>query len=175
MVNKVKTYGKSSLNVAACGGIADNGSMVRIDVFHVEDDGYYFIPIYTADTVKAELPRKAVVQGAAVNDWKDMKDTDFLFSLYAGDLIRIKAKKPIGLQLTSKDASGEPELQRKEWMLYYVGAGISTGSITVTTHDRKYQKGSLGVKTLLSIEKYEVDPLGEYHKVHIPEKRQTFR
>ena len=175
VVNKVKTYGKSSLNVAACGGIADNGSMVRIDVFHVEDDGYYFIPIYTADTVKAELPRKAVVQGAAVNDWKDMKDTDFLFSLYAGDLIRIKAKKPIGLQLTRKDASGEPELQRKEWMLYYVGAGISTGSITVTTHDRKYQKGSLGVKTLLSIEKYEVDPLGEYHKVHIPEKRQTFR
>lgn len=56
-----------------------------------------------------------------------------------------------------------------------VGTGISTGSITVTTHDRKYQKGSLGVKTLLSIEKYKVDPLGEYHKVHIPEKRQTFR
>lgn len=175
VVNKVKTYGKSSLNVAACGGIADNGGMVRIDVFHVEDDGYYFIPIYTADTVKAELPQRAVVAYAAAEDWKEMRDSDFLFSLYAGDLIKIKAKKPIGLQLTNKDASGEPELQRKEWMLYYVGAGISTGSITVTTHDRKYQKGSLGVKTLLSIEKYEVDPLGEYHKVHIPEKRQAFR
>lgn len=175
VVNKVKTYGKSSLNVAACGGIADNGGMVRIDVFHVEDDGYYFVPIYTADTVKDVLPQKAVVAYTAAEDWKEMKDSDFLFSLYAGDLIKITSKKPVGLQLVSKEASGEPELQRKKWMLYYVSAGISTGSITVTTHDRKYQKGSLGVKTLLSIEKYEVDPLGEYHRVHTPEKRQTFR
>ena len=174
VVNKVKTYGKSSLNVAACGGIADNGGMVRIDVFYVEDDGYYFVPVYTADTVKMQLPQKAVVQGAAVDGWKEMRDADFLFSLYAGDLIKVMAKKPIRLQLANKDASGEPELQRKEWMLYYVGASISTGAITVTTHDRKYQKGSLGVKTLLSVEKYEVDPLGEYHKVHTPEKRQTF-
>ncbi len=148
--------------------------MVRIDVFYVEDDGYYFVPVYTADTVKMQLPQKAVVQGAAVDGWKEMRDADFLFSLYAGDLIKVMAKKPIRLQLANKDASGEPELQRKEWMLYYVGASISTGAITVTTHDRKYQKGSLGVKTLLSVEKYEVDPLGEYHKVHTPEKRQTF-
>lgn len=175
VVNKVKTYGKSNLNVAACGGIADNGGMVRIDVFYVEDDGYYFIPIYTADTVKAQLPQKAVVANTAAEDWKEMRDSDFLFSLYSGDLIKIKAKKPIGLQLTNKEASGEPKVQRDEWMLYYVSAGISTGSITVTTHDRRYQKGSLGLKTLLSIEKYEVDPLGEYHKVRIPEKRQTFR
>lgn len=175
VVNKVKTYGKSSLNVAACGGIADNGGMVRIDVFHVEDDGYYFVPIYTADTVRERLPQKAVTRDVPAQDWKEMRDSDFLFSLYAGDLIKIKSKQPVSLQLTDKESSGEPELRRKEWMLYYVGAGIATASITVTTHDRKYQKGSLGVKTLLSIEKYEVDPLGEFHKVHIPETRQTFR
>lgn len=175
VVNKVKTYCKSNLNVPACGGVANNGSMVRIDVFHVEDDGYYFIPIYTADTVKAELPQKAVVCYTPAEDWKEMRDSDFLFSLYSGDLIKIKARKPIGLQLANKDATGELELLSKEWLLYYTGANISTGAITVTTHDRKYQKGSLGVKTLLSIEKYEVDPLGEYHKVRLPEKRQTFR
>lgn len=66
----MKTYGKSSLNVAACGGIADNGGMVRIDAFYVEDDGYYFVPVYTAGTVKMQLPQKAVAQGAAVDDWK---------------------------------------------------------------------------------------------------------
>ena len=149
--------------------------MVRIDVFHVEDDGYYFVPVYTADTVKEILPQKAVVAYTEAGDWKEMRDADFLFSLYAGDLIKVIAKKPIGLQLTNKEADGQPELQRKEWMLYYTSANISTGAIAVTTHDRKYQKGSLGVKTLLSIEKYEVEPLGEYHKVHTPEKRQTFR
>lgn len=175
VVHKVKTYSKSSLNVAACGGIAGNGGMVRIDVFHVENDGYYFVPIYTADTVKAKLPQKAVVAHKPKEEWKEMQDSDFLFSLYAGDLIKVSVKKPISLQLTDKEATGELELQRKEWMLYYVSADISTGAITVTTHDRKYRKGGLGVKTLLSIEKYEVDLLGEYHKVHIPEKRQTFR
>lgn len=128
------------------------------------------------ETIRSgKLPQKAVAAYAAAENRREMRDSDFLFPLYAGDLIRIKAKKPIGLQLANKDASGEPELQRKEWMLYYVSAGITTGSITVTTHDRKYQKDSLGLKTLLSIEKYEVDPLGEYHKVHTPEKRQTFR
>ena len=174
LVKKVKTYGKSSLNVPVCGGNADNGGMVRIDVFHVEDDGYYFVPVYTADTVKDHLPQKAVVANKSTEDWKEMRDEDFLFSLYAGGLIKIVAQKPISLQLTNKDATGEMELKQKEWLLYYVGAGISTGSITVTTHDRKYQKGSLGIKTLLSIEKYEVDPLGEYHKIHTQEKRKAF-
>ncbi len=175
VVNKVKTYGKSSLNVAACGGIADNGGMVRIDVFHVEDDGYYFVPIYTADTVKGQLPQKAVVAYAAAEDWKPMSDSDFLFSLYAGDLIRIARKKPIGLKITNKDSSGQPELLRTEWMLYYSGADISTGAIIGTTHERKYTGRGIGIKTLQIIEKYEVDPLGEYHRVHTPEKRQTFR
>ena len=59
-------------------------------------------------------------------------------------------------------------------MLYYTSANIAIGAITVTTHDRKYEKSSLGIKTLLTIEKYEVDPLGNYHKVKVPEKRQTF-
>ena len=149
--------------------------MARIDVFHVEDDGYYFVPIYTADTVKEILPQKAVVANTAAENWKEMRDSDFLFSLYAGDLIKIARKKPVGLKATNKETSGEPELLRSEWMLYYSGADISTASITGTTHDRKYTGRSIGVKTLLSIEKYEVDPLGEYHKVHTPEKRQTFR
>jgi len=90
-------------------------------------------------------------------------------------LIKIKSPKPVGFQLTNALATGQAELLRQEWMLYYVKAGISTASISVTTHDRKYKKDSLGIKTLASIEKYEVDPLGNYHKVHIPEKRQTFR
>lgn len=63
----------------------------------------------------------------------------------------------------------------KTWITYYVGADISTGSIHIQSHDGKYEQPSLGVKTLLSIEKYEVDPLGEYHRVHLPEKRQAFR
>lgn len=179
VVNKVKTYEKSSLNVAACGGIADNGGMVRIDVFHVEDDGYYFVPVYTADTVKKQLPQKAVVAYKHSDDWKVMRDSDFLFSLYAGDLIQVSStrfiKMSVNKDLQKAGASGEPVLQRKTWMAYFVGANISSGAIHIKTHDGKYEQTSLGIKTLISIEKYEVDPLGEYHRVRLPEKRQAFR
>ena len=181
VVKKVKTCEKSSLNVnlESRGGIADNGDAVRIDVFHVEDDGYYFVPIYTSDTVKEHLPRKAVVQGKDPDSWKEMQDSDFLFSLYSGDLIQVLSKNYIKMgvnkDLQKAGASGEPVLQRKTWMAYYVGANISNGSIHIRSHDGKYEKQSLGFKTLLSIEKYEVDFLGEYYRVHIPEKRKTFR
>lgn len=174
VVNKVKTMEKTSLNVETCGGIADNGSMVRIDVYHVPEDGYYLIPIYTSDVVKGVLPQKAAVAGKPYEKWTQMDEKNFIFSLYPGDLIYIKAKKLINLKVKNKNATGEPELLRKEWMVYYTGADISTGSITITTHDRKYRKSGLGIKTLLSMEKYEVDPLGSYHKVQLPEKRQHF-
>lgn len=88
--------------------------------------------------------------------------------------MRVVAKKPINMKLKNKKSQGEPELLRKEWLGYYVKSGISTGSITLSTHDRKYEQPSLGIKTLLAFEKYQVDPLGTYHPVHLPEKRQDF-
>ena len=63
---------------------------------------------------------------------------------------------------------------RKEFLLYFTKAGISSGSWKVTTHDRKYQCESLGIKRLQKIEKYEVDVLGSIHRVAIPETRQVF-
>ena len=165
---------KTSLNVETCGGIADNGGMVRIDVYHVPEDGYYLIPVYTSDVVKGVLPQKAAVAGKPYEKWAPMDEKHFVFTLYPGDLIRIQAKKPINLKLKSADATGEPELLRKEWMVYYVKSNIATAAISVTTHDRKYIKDGLGIKTLLSLEKYVVDPLGCYHKVQLPEKRQHF-
>ena len=44
-------------------GVADNNTMVRMDVYFCAGRGYYWVPIYGADTVKLELPNKAVVTG----------------------------------------------------------------------------------------------------------------
>lgn len=175
MVKKVKTYSKTSLNVPVHGGIADNGSMVRIDVFYVENDGYYFVPVYTADTVKGTLPNLAAVAHVSPAEWKPMKEEDFLFSLYSGDLIYVEGRREINLTAANKSSTGEPELIRKEWLVYYSGANISTGAISIKTHNRKYEKSGLGIKTLQSLRKFEVDVLGEYHEVRLPEVRQTFR
>lgn len=174
-VYKVKLYKPTTSNVKVAGGIADNGSMVRIDVFHIKegkDKGYYFIPIYVADTIKRELPQKAVVAAKPIDQWKEMDDKDFIFSLYPGDLMRVEHK--VQIVLTSTKKNSKETISSKEFLLYYVGADVSKGAIDMENHDRSYMKHGFGIKRLQSWEKYEVDVLGNYHKVRLPEKRQTF-
>ncbi len=172
-VEKVKIMEKSTTNLAVRDGVAANGNMVRIDVFHVEDDGYYFVPIYVADTKKKELPNKAVVAHKPYESWKEMNAENFVFSLYPGDLIRIQSRKGVKLNL-AKGGTGEKVIMRHDGMYYYRTADITAGAIQIETHDRRYLQPGLGLKTLLSIEKYQVDVLGNYYKVNLPEKRMKF-
>lgn len=172
-VDKVKICEKATVGLPVRDGIAANGSMVRIDVFYVEDDGYYFVPIYVADTKKERLPSKAPVAHKAYSAWKEMRDENFIFSLYPGDLVRIQSRAGIKLSL-AKDGTGEKEIVRQNGLYYYRSADIEGGKIDIEVHDRRYSKHGLGLKTLQSIEKYQVDVLGNYYKVNLPEKRMTF-
>lgn len=176
LVKKVKIIEKSSLNVPVRGGngVAANGDMVRIDVFKPENDGYYFVPIYVSDTVKPDLPNKACTRDRPYAEWKEMQEADFLFSVYPNDLLRIKAKKDIKFTVSNKDSSLPKEILRNDILVYYNSACISTASVCVLTHDNAYTVKSLGWKSLLSVEKYTVDPLGNYSKVG-KEPRQRFR
>ena len=174
-VNKVKVYEKSTLNVAVQQGTgaADNDSMVRIDVYKVEEDGYYLVPIYVADTLKKVLPNKAVVANKPFDQWKEMSSNDFIFSLYPNDLVKFVHKREVGFTKVNDESSLEDTYQTKEELVYYKKAGISTASISVINHDDTYTIPSLGIKTLLSLEKYQVDVLGNYNKVG-KETLQTF-
>ena len=176
LVKKVKLMEKSSLNVPVHGGngVADNDSMVRADVFYVAGDGYYFVPVYVSDTVKLELPNRAVVANKPYAEWKEMKAEDFLFSLYPSDLVKVTHKKGIKLTLINKESTLKKEKTVRSAFLYYVKAGISTGSMTMENHDRTYGIPSLGIKTLEKMEKYQVDVLGNVSPVG-KEKRQSFR
>ncbi len=175
LVKKVKIQEKTTLNVPVYNNeaIADNDTMVRIDVFHVESDGYYFVPIYVADTLKPVLPNKAVVAAKPYVEWKTMNEKDFKFSLYPSDLIHVTHKSGLKMSLLNPASSLEPQLIVKDAMLYYISAGISSGAITVENHDGTYGIPSMGIKTLLSLEKYQVDVLGHYTKV-TRETRQRF-
>lgn len=174
VVKTVKIEKKSSLNVAVRdgNGVADNGSMVRIDVFYVDGEGYYFVPIYVADTVKKELPNKAVVQSKVYADWKEMAEENFVFSLYPNDLIYVKTSKGKELSLNLKNSTLPPKHYFKEGFLYYVCANISKASIMVENHDGSYCMDGLGLKTLVEIQKWVVDPLGNLTRV---EKEQRMR
>ena len=178
LVKKVKIVEKTTLNTLVHQGraIADNDSMVRIDVFYVEGDGYYFVPIYVADTVKPQLPNRAVVANKPYDQWKAMNDDDFVFSLYPGDPVCIHKRNGITMKLKNKQSTltKSEYIPDKREVLYYTGADISTGAIHVCNHDRTYMARSIGIKTLLNIEKYQVDVLGNHTRIE-KEKRQTFR
>ena len=175
IVNKVKLSEPASLNVPVLkgNGVAKNGTMVRIDVFHVENDGYYFVPIYIADTLKTELPNKACTRRKPYAEWKEMDPRDFLFSLYPNDLIRVTSQKGLTLSKAQKESTLPATYETKQEMLYYISAGISVASIACRTHDSSYEIRCMGIKTLEKLEKFTVDVLGEYHKVE-KEPRMPF-
>lgn len=172
LVKKVKIFEKSTLNVPVNEGkgIASNGRMLRIDIFHVKNQGYYFVPIYLVDTLKKELPNKAVAS-KDFEDWKEMKEEDFVFSLYPNDLIKILHKDGFKVK---KKAEKDINKTVKNCFMYYVKASISTASLYLITPDNSYEQESLGIKSLLKLEKYHVDVLGNINKVNIPEVRVGF-
>lgn len=171
VVKKVKLYKKMSLGVPVNGGkgIAENanGAMIRVDVFR-ENGKYYFVPVYTSDVVKNRLPNKAVVPLKPYSDWKEMKDENFLFSLYSRDLIGFK--HPKGKKVKDKD--GTPIILIEE-IVYYIGANIHTASFACKAQDSRYEFDGLGIQSLKELKKYQVDVLGHISEVK-QEKRMGF-
>ena len=174
-VRKVKIYDKATSTVAVHEGkgVADNDTMVRIDVYYVPDDGYYWVPIYVADTVKPKLPNKAVVAYKNYAEWKEMQEKDFLFSLCQNDLVYLERKSAIKFKVKNSESTLEKEMERNEIFAYFEGGDISTAAISITTSEDAYFSRGLGFKTLQKVQKYQVDVLGNYTLVK-KEKRQNF-
>ena len=145
---RVEQVQKTGVWVRNYNGIADNATMVRVDVFE-KGGKYYLVPIYSWQVAKGILPDRAVVQGKDEEDWTVMDDSfEFKFVLYANDLIKLTAKK-------------------NEFLGYFVSLNRATGAIDIRTHDTDSTKGkngifqSVGVKTALSFQKYQIDELGK--------------
>lgn len=171
IVKKVKLELKSTSNVCLnkIGGVAKNGDCIRIDIFYIEGEGYFFVPIYVSDTIKDKLPNKACVSKTLQSKWREVDDKYFLFSLYPGDLIYIKNNNGINLSTISGD-----KIIVSEMYGYYIKCGINSNSISISTHDRMYFQQSLGIRNLSIIKKFQVDILGNRTEVKLPEKRMSF-
>ncbi|QIM63828.1 type II CRISPR RNA-guided endonuclease Cas9 [Pasteurellaceae bacterium Orientalotternb1] len=153
---------KSGVLVRQNNGIADNASMVRVDVF-IKNGKYFLVPIYTWQVAKGILPNKAVIQGKDENEWEEMDEAaQFQFSLFPNELIKLTTKK-------------------KVFFGYYSGMNRAIASINIREHDLDISKGkdgehlSVGVKLALSFEKYQVDELGKNIRPCRPTKRQPVK
>lgn len=145
---RVEQVQKTGVWVRNHNGIADNATMVRVDVFE-KGGKYYLVPIYSWQVAKGILPDRAVVALKDEENWTVIDDSfEFKFVLYANDLIKLTAKK-------------------NEFLGYFVSLNRATGAIDIRTHDTDSTKGkngifqSVGVKTALSFQKYQIDELGK--------------
>lgn len=153
VVKSIKIPSKMTAGVEVQNGIAANGDMVRVDIFE-KNNKYYAVPIYVADIVKGTIPNKAIKALKPKEEWLEMDDSyKFKFSLYHYDLIRIKKKN------------------EESMMLYYVSTHSGTGAINTITHEGEKKIEGIGIQNLEIFEKYEVDLLGNYHKVKKEERK----
>lgn len=144
---RIEQVQKTGVWVRNHNGIADNATMVRVDVFE-KGGKYYLVPIYSWQVAKGILPDRSVVQGKDEEDWMVMDDSfEFKFVLYANDLIKVQLKKD-------------------SFFGYFIGLDRATGQISLRHHDLDKSKGKdgiyrIGVKTALSFQKYQIDELGK--------------
>lgn len=144
---KVKSVQKGGVPVR--GGVADQASMWRVDVFR-KDGRYFLVPVYQADRKRAQpLPNRACVAHKPRSEWEVVDESfEFRFSLYPNDLIRLRQKA-------------------KMFFGYFAGTDIASANIDIQAHDRSPAAGKdglwRGVGVKLGIEeftKFHVDVLG---------------
>ena len=140
------------------GGLAENDSMPRVDVFR-KVKKYYLVPVYNYHRGK-NLPDMAISAHKNEQDWDRIDESfEFLFSLYHNDFVEIITKNNVV-------RSG-----------YFSGCDRSTGAIDFRAHDRDKREGkdgeykSIGARTLLSFRKFHVDVLGNKYLVMQEERK----
>lgn len=145
---KVLSTKKQKSGLLVRGGIADNGNMLRVDIF-AKDKHFFAVPVYVSDIARKVLPNRAVTRDKPASEWDVMDESfTFLFTLYPNDWLEVRLKN-----------------ETREG--YYAGLDIDDGRVKIWTHDRDQNIGLIrrGIKTALSITKYHVDLLGNLHRV----------
>jgi CRISPR-associated endonuclease Csn1 len=146
LVRTVKLYTPGASGIPVRGGRANNGEMIRVDVY-AKGGKFFLVPHYVDDIAKKRIKKRAIIPGKLESQWTPIDDSfEFRFSLFKNDLVRVENKKEILFG-------------------YYAGTHRVTGSIGILAHDGSKEWQGVGVKTCLSFEKYHVDVLGHYYKI----------
>ncbi len=163
-IRKVTLRAEKNLETERAGfevnkGLVDNGEMVRVDVFE-KDKKFYLVPIYTHQVADRkqwpEPPNKIIKGGKPEKEWDEIDDSyNFKFSLYPFSWVET---------INSKGEVKEG---------YYRGADRATASITLSREVSRQQTiRGIGVKTLKSFKKFQVDRLGR--KAEIKSEKRTW-
>lgn len=164
-IKKVRLVRSSVSGFPLNGGHVDNGDMVRVDVFSKPNKKgkpqYYLVPIYRHQVMTPSdwptPPNRAVVAYKSEQEWT-LIDTNFAFhfSLFPNSYVEII--KPSGELIEG----------------YYRGMDRATAAINISPQNLREIKNmwrSIGVKSLISFQKFTIDRLGRKFRA-LEEKRQ---
>jgi len=148
VVKGVKVCQTQNTGVSVRAGIADNGDMIRTDVFRKQNKKeiwqYYLVPVYVSDMIAGKLPDRAIVAHKPYEEWHLVDGTyEFLFSLHPYDLVRVG-----------------------DFLGYYRSCHRGGGSLEMCETNNAQVEKSLGAKSASVIQKYEMGVLGDYYPVH---------
>lgn len=151
VVKKIKIYEPNKSGISVRKGVADNGDIVRSDIF-TKDGKYYIVPVYTWQIATGNIPNKAI-HGKTEESWIEMTENyTFLFSLYPYDLIYAKTKD-------------------KNVFAYYRSVDRSDGRITYSLINNNSVLDRISIGKVVTLNKYCIDILGNYHIIK-KEKRK---
>lgn len=155
---------ETKTGVKVRGGIAENGRIIRLDVFKKEGK-FHLMPIYAWHLNKHSLPKKLATIGKTEENWTLLDESfEWCFSLRRNTLVKLVTRDGVC------------------YFGYYAGFNRNTVSIAILLHDRSSSRkigdkiskegvfSSIGVKNAKIFEKYDVDVLGNYYKAQ-PEDR----
>jgi len=137
----------------AHGGLVDNADMVRVDVFE-KDRKFHLVPVYAHQVADREhwpqppdraIPSKTTPE----HDWLRVDNSySFKFSLYPYSWVQTVKRDGVVVEG------------------YYRGSDRSTGAINLSEeHSRQRLIRGIGVKTLHSFKKFQVDRLGNKNEI----------
>ncbi len=149
VITKVRVATKDKVGVSVRGGTADRGDMSRVDLFRKADAKgrarFYVVPVYPHQIATLDRPpNRAVDAYKEESEWTYVDENfDYLFSIYSNSLIEI--------------VKTDGEVVRG----YFKGLDRSVGALALAQHNNPLNRRTgLGVRTLLSIRKFNIDRLG---------------
>ena len=159
--------------------IADNGTMVRVDIFrHKVNSKFYGVPIYTMDFALGILPNKAVVGGkdksGVIKDWLEMDSNyEFCFSLFKDDLILVQKKEMSKAELCyfKRFKTSGPSIEVAKHDNFAKNITPNQEQIFKLSEDRlSIEESMIAFQNLEVFEKWQVSPLGEVSKAEFKER-----
>jgi CRISPR-associated endonuclease Csn1 len=159
IIRTIKVNSGKMSGITIRNGIAAQESLLRVDIF-TKAEKFYLVPLYIADTVKKVLPCQTADGQTHIDN-----SFDFCFSLHPNDFTKVTLRGKGSILGYFRGYGGPPNP-------YNITLAIHDRN--KNGHDRANDKGeipSIGVKTALSIEKFNVDILGKLYPAQ-PEKRR---